>query len=217
MEGAAVPSRFARTIEVGGIKKIFEGASEAEVVQAENEFLKGVFAQATSQQEYTPAQPIVTDAAEVTRLAELELSFKRGDISAADYLAKSGALDTALEAAGIPSPRSQRFEKSWAEATDEFLQSAAGADWAGGEQNFQTIGEVISTMVDADGRPLIDQPSAATLEAAYLYMKEKNLVVENADASYQEAISRATSASEIAEIHQKYFPRDRGGSGVFSR
>ena len=123
-------------------------------------------------------------------------------------------MDTALEKAGIPSERSQRFEKSWEAATDEFLSSPAGANWVGGQQNFERIGEIIQSMTDENGRPLIDQPSAETIAAAWRHMQEKGLVARNPELDAENRIANATSASEIQDALDAYRPE---GGGYFRR
>ena len=90
---------------------------------------------------------------EAAEKAELELKFKRGEVSSDEYLAQSGAVKNYLEAQGVPldelrdrlqEDRHREYEGSWATATTEFLQS--GNDWPGGERNKQILGMKIQEL-----------------------------------------------------------------------
>ena len=78
---------------------------------------------------------------------ELEMKMKRGEITVQQYLNQSGelarAFDTlARERLGVDpnEVKAANFQKSWASAAEEFLDSEAGKDWPGGEANKEILG-----------------------------------------------------------------------------
>jgi hypothetical protein len=139
--------------------------------------------------------------------ADLELKFKRGDISTDEYLAQSGAIERHLAAQGISvdalrETTNKAYEGEWVNATNEFIRSPQGADWPGGEENKNTLGQIIQRM------GLIDSPSAQTLAVAYEYAKKEGLLVENPESKALEDISTATSHEAILEAAHR-------ASGIF--
>ena len=223
VEPSAAPRKFARSITVDGQKRIFESDSELELERSIGDYFRALQGATernpARQQQQTTEQPrnergqfVSTEDPVAT--AELELAFKRGDISASDYLQRSGAVADYLEKAGVPledlkasvaEKQSERFTQSWASATEEFLHSSAGADWPGGE-NMNIAGRLIQE------NNLTDKPSVETLVAVWNYMKENSLAVENADASYQRELQEAQSPEQINAVNHKFF-----GSGLFNR
>jgi hypothetical protein len=102
-----------------------------------------------------------------------------------------------MEKAGVPinelrqqiqEKTNQRYQKSWAEATEEFLQSSAGADWQGGAENLAIVGRLIQES------NLTEKPSLETLVACWEYMKENNLGKEN---------PAVTARNQAAETEQR--------------
>jgi len=200
VEPGTAPRKFAQTVEIGGVKRIFEGNSELEVAQQVNEFMRQTFAQpAATMQQNDPTRDErgrFVSAEEAVAKAELELKFKRGEIDTATYLAQSGAIESYLATQGIDPDAlrevsGQKFQNSWADATSTFLNSPEGADWPGGQENVKIAGQLL------EEHGLVDNPSAETLASVWKYMKENNLAVENSEVIAQQRIADAKSPEEI--------------------
>jgi hypothetical protein len=144
--------------------------------------------------------------------ANLELRFKRGEIGTAEYLEQSGAFVEAVEKLiGAPiedivetfqKTSSEKLVQSWETATREFFQTEEGKTWPGGEANKNKIGEVLQ-MDLGDGTTLADLPDKVqAMKAAYAYMQEQNLLVENTDLkkARDEKFAGAKSHAEIDEL-----------------
>jgi hypothetical protein len=187
-EGATeTDKRFSRTEVIGGKEFTFEAASELELERAVNNAFKVAYALQEPVAETVQTEPVV-DAAEAERVAaaqateraDLELKFKRGEITTADYLERSGAVDDYLAKKGVPidaikttieDTDNKNFEKSWADATEEFLRSAAGADWPGGENNKTMTGMKLAAMDLIDAKDKV-----AALAMAYADMKRTGML-----------------------------------------
>ena len=219
---APEPKGYVRVVIIDGRKTIVEADSELSLEKSVGDLYRAAMAQpATSTQQIEQPRNErgqFVSAEDAAATAELELQFKRGEISASDYLQKSGAVADYLAKQGIPlqdlraqvaEKQSERFTQDWASATEEFLHSPEGSDWIGGEENKNILGRLIAE------NQLIDQPSAATLAKVWNHMKENSLAVKNADASYQRDLQEAQSPSEIAAVNHKYF--GGSGSGLFNR
>jgi hypothetical protein len=216
-ELGTAPRGFARAVTIDGTKHVVEGATEIELEKA----VGVLYRAATTQQTEQPRNDLgrFVSAEDAAATADLELAFKRGDISASEYLQRSGAVADYLAKQGVPledlqeavaEQQGARLNSSWQEATETFLKSSAGSDWPGGQQNLEIAGRLIQE------NGLVDQPSAEALAAVWAAMKENGLAVENPDTAYQRELSEARSAEDITRVNDKYF---RGGSssGLFNR
>lgn len=147
---AAEAEKTVTRVEViNGREFTFEGANDAEVDQMIINAYRVVGAVVPPAEVAAPAatveQPKQKTAAEIeAERAELELKWKRGEISVNDYLQKSGAVETYLESQGIPvsglkaavaQTEAQRYTQSWADAGAQFLKIANAQYWPGGERN----------------------------------------------------------------------------------
>lgn len=228
-EPGTAPRTFGRVLNINGFEHTVEAPSEIELERRVNALLRETFESGNTPSGAAPARDANTGRfvsaedrgkadevrqAEILRQSEVELKFKRGELSTADYLARSGAIERHLESQGISveelrtstaEKQNQRFTQSWATATEEFLKSPAGADWPGGEANKVKLGQILQANPE-----LADQPSVETLSAVYEYMKENDLLVANEEVEKLRAISSATSAEEIRTAW-------RGGSSMFGR
>lgn len=201
-ERAAAPIRVTKSIVVDGKELLFEGADDAEVDHIMLEFMRG-----HTRPVETEVQPEVardergrfTSAEDAAAKAELELQFKRGDISTADYLDQSGAIDSYLENQGISiddvkKVSTQAYEQSWESATREFLERHAN-DWQGGEAALKAMGDTILSL------HLDNQPNVDSLEAAYRDLVRRNAVPENHELNAtRERHERIANASSVEEI-----------------
>lgn len=109
-----------------------------------------------------------SEALRVAAATELELKFKRGEVSAADYIAQSGVMDQYLASRGIDvkahqaeQQTNQTYEQSWAQATAAFKQTEDGKTAPYGEGFVKVIGEKLIEL------GLEDSPSVDSLQRAY--------------------------------------------------
>jgi hypothetical protein len=215
---ASSPQKYSQVVTIDGVKTVLESPTYEGLQQQVEALYRQVFSQPATQQQQrqTPARDTQGRfTAEQGRAdenlaerVELELAFKRGDINAAEYLERSGAISQYLQNQGISvqalkaateEREGAQFEKSWEQATREFVESAAGRDWVGGEEAKNLLGSII---VDELGA--VDQPSAQTLARAWQIMKERQIVPENPET----AIGEATSHEQIRELARR-------ASGIF--
>ncbi len=236
------PVGLTKSITVNGVRHVVEGKNEQELLANENAILHAAFSQpaaaaaavrqpaAAVEQprdaagRFVEAVPVVVD--EATKKA-LSLKLQLGQISVAEYLEQSGAVNEYLESQGVPLTELQtavkerqetRFTQDWVEAVEAFRNSAEGLDWPGSQENLLTIGRIIAknNLTDAEDK-------TAALIAAFNYMKENNLVADtpesraaNAKAEMEEKVKNATSMSELLEAvgYRENYMRS---SGVFGR
>ena len=179
------PLTFSRVEVIGGREFTFEGASEAELDHAVLNAYKIAFA--VQPTEATPVVPVVDPAIaaqaaadEAAAKIELELRFKRGEITAADYIEQSGAMSEYLAKQGVPveslkavieQNEATKDEQSWAAATEEFRNGSAGSDWPGGNKNLQLLGRELVTLNLVDAKDKV-----AALAQAFQSMKSSGIV-----------------------------------------
>ena len=182
---------FSRVETIGGKEFTFEADTELELERMVNNALKVAYSLQRSPELPEPdetATTIATNQAaaqkkaeeDVAARAELELQFRRGDITTADYIERSGAMADYLAKQGVPleslkevidlSQNAQETQ-SWADATEEFLNGPVGSDWPGGDKNLRLIGEklIVLGLVDATDK-------IAALAQAYEAMKQTGTI-----------------------------------------
>jgi hypothetical protein len=188
----ATSSGFSRIETIGGREFTFEAGSELELEQLINNAYKVAYAVQTPVQteEAAPVLDAATVAAaavvEADIKAALELKFKNGEISTADYLEQSGAIKDYLQRQGVPldalkaavdTNHDTQYKTSWEQATEQFKSSAAGSSWPGGDQNKNMIGLLIAQM------GLLDAPDkVSALSQAYEQMKTTGMIFPGDDA-----------------------------------
>jgi len=194
---------FTRTENIGGRDFTFEAATELELERMVNNAYKVAVNVQQPTVEGVREDPAAAAAAKaaaeqsIVDKAELELKFKRGEITADAYLEQSGAVKTYLEKQGVPldelkrsieDGRSRGFEQSWADATQDFLKSAAGRDWPGGDKNLNIIGLKLQELglVDAEDK-------VAALAQAYASMRQTGVIFP-----YEAPAAAAKTPGEIA-------------------
>lgn len=194
------PHTFARTVVIAGQKHVLEGASELEVTRKETELFRRVFAEPITKTEPTE-QPRNEGAEDAVAKAELELAFKRGDISVLEYLQQSGAIADYLAKQGVPleklkaqvsSKQDEQFERSYKDATQTFI--ARHPEWQGGDKNRETLGRIILEQNLDHSDPL------KALEQAYDHAKKNGLLVANPGVELNKRIANAKTPAEIREI-----------------
>jgi hypothetical protein len=197
----AQPTRFAKRVLVdGGQTKIFEGNSELELERAIGDYFRSL--EASKEEESATAQRTAAatpTAEEIAAKVELELKFKRGEITTEQYLNESGAVGNYLREQGIDleslrSTTDQHFEQSWADATDEFLNSPEGSAWPGGP-NLKVMGDLLAAnnLESADDK-------VGALKACFQFMKEHEMVQENPELVRNQRLAEARSSDEVREI-----------------
>jgi len=195
-------AQFTKSVTVNGKTLEFSGATELDAERALGNYLRGQIAShedgsATTRQEATT----VTESAEqAAAKVELELKFKRGEISARDFIEQSGAVDEYLESRGVnieslQTVSNQHFEQSWAAATKEFLNGPYGSDWPGGDQNREILGMTLQRLGLEDA-----ENKTEALAQAYESMKERGEVQENKELTMRSKLEEATSSDQIREI-----------------
>jgi hypothetical protein len=168
---------------------------------------------------------------DVVRKAELELAFKRGELDTATYLRESGALAEALQQAGfdLEAAARQQLASGWEDAVARWLQSDAGRDWPGNEQNLRVIGLEIEALglVDAEDKlAALTQAWAAMKKAGTVFSTaptEEQLLRETDGMTPQQILEafKEAHAGDPDAANQGFISTFRGGriggSGIFGR
>ena len=146
----AAPKRFGKAITVEGQKRFFEADSELEVERQIGDYFRETLAARESiparRQQQPTEQPrdaagrFTSDQEDLVAKADLDLRFKRGEISPAEYIEQTGAVDEYLSKQGVSmdalrEATGRQFHQSWEQATQEFMQNSTGRTWPGGEEN----------------------------------------------------------------------------------
>jgi hypothetical protein len=211
------PKAHAKTVTIAGKTHVFEAATEAEADAQLLAFFRQNFGnQPTEQPAERPRDSDTgrfvarNDEPDPVAASEIELRFRRGEISTEDYLAQSGAIERHLEANGVSiealqAATAERTTASWQSATEEFLKTS---DWPGGEINLQRMSEVLKNM------GATDYPNVENLKSAYEYMKANGLIAENPELAARERIASATTPEELRAAAQAAQGRS---SSMFNR
>ena len=207
---AAAPKLLTRTENIGGVDIDFTGASDAEIDRAVANAYKVAFAFRPSENTQQPpavdpaiAQKAAEDAAaaKAAANADLELRFKRGELSASQYLEQSGAVSDYLAKQGIPvealreqieQSRGNKEIQSWEAATEEFKRTI-GADWPGGNRNREILGYKLAEL------GLTDAPDkVAALGQAFAAMKASKMIFN--DDGTQPTVTPAAVVTPVAAV-----------------
>jgi hypothetical protein len=168
--------RLAKTITVNGNSYTVEGSTELELAQSESRLFKELLSpEATQRTEqsrdsqtgrYVPAEPAQTPE-EIARVAELRMAMVRGDLSPEEFLVQSGSYERYSQRR-----ENEKVFTGWKSATDEFLHSTEGADWPGGQDMLNRMGEKLLSL-GYDGNP-----SAESLVRAWEIIKAEDYETE---------------------------------------
>jgi hypothetical protein len=209
-DAAVVTGVFKRTETIGGREFLFEAESELELERQVNNALRVAYALQPTEPEHqeqvvTVDPAVAAKAAEeqAAAKAELELQYKRGEITTADYLEKSGAVDDYLAKKGIPLDSLKAavdrnvndvFEQSWADATQEFLNGPVGAGWPGGEKNRELLGMQLAAMnlIEATDK-------VAALGQAFAAMRTKGMIFASESAVVSQTAEQIAAAKIVAD------------------
>jgi hypothetical protein len=226
-----VPKAFAKTITIGGVKHVIEAENEQVLLAKENAILHAAFAQPAAAVSEPLRDPNTGKfvAATETRLTEeqqqraltaveLETKFKRGELSAKDYIAQSGAMEEFLADRGVPLATLQqmageKFTQGWAQATELFKQRHP--EFPRTDSNRDLLGRLIAE------NNLIDSDPLEALEAAYKFATDKGLLGEDpatvSRKNYEAELAEAETPSQVEEINHKYFGGRTNGTMLFNR
>lgn len=178
---AAANKTVSRTENIGGKDITFSGASEAEVSQQILAAYRTAYALKEEPKTQTPtpeeiAAKKVEEDQRAAALAELDLKFKRGEISVKEYMEKSGAMDSALEdylakqglsteqiKEAVESRQVEDEVKTWNDAAARFI---AETDWPGGAQNEKILQMYLSKLDIPEGADKVQ-----VLKDAYVQLK----------------------------------------------
>jgi hypothetical protein len=163
------PVIVTKTEVIGGKTFTFTGTDAADVANQITNAYRVAEAVATSTTQARSEQQAILDK------AEAELALRRGEITAAEFLERTNAIETYLLERGfdLNAASAKQYEQSWAEATEAFLQSEAGADWPGGARNLNAIGLQIQALGLTEAKDKV-----AALTQAYAEMKSKGMVFD---------------------------------------
>lgn len=161
------------TITLGGHELTFTGSMKDVEAAAENARI--VFEATQPEPGEVAAREKTPDeiGRQVVERAEAELALRRGEITAAEYLEKTNAVQEFLAERGfdLDQAAGEQYERSWAEATQEFLNGPLGSDWPGGPKNLNIIGMKLQELGLTEATDKV-----AALGAAFEQMKKDGLV-----------------------------------------
>lgn len=205
---------FKQTEVINGREFIFEAPTELELERMIANAYRVASAVKETTEEPKPAAVDPNQAAldkaaaeaEATAKTELELKFRRGEISASEYIEQSGAVKNYLEKQGLPlealkasveENANRKYEQSWADAVEEF-KKGPGSDWPGGENNQEIMGLQIQALglLEAEDK-------VAALAQVYEHMKSRDMVVPpkvsvSTDTSVADAAAAKAAADKVA-------------------
>ena len=210
---AADTKEFTRTETIGGRDFEFAASSELELERMVNIALRTAYGIQTTDQAAAvgiAVDPAVAAAAaakaeEQKALArvDLETRFKRGEVSAKDYIEQSGAMDEYLTSRGlsveslkaaVDQNQNNQFAQSWEEAAEFFRVHTA--DWPGGDANKHILGLQVAALglVDAEDK-------VGALARAFQEMKNSGIIVAHTEtATDPAATAAATAVAEAARV-----------------
>jgi hypothetical protein len=197
-------AKLARSVLINGRETLVSADSPLELERKVGDAYR--CAQAACEEELETTQQTIAaepTAEEIQAAVDLELKFKRGEISASQYIEQSGAVKDYLEDQGIAmtdlqevaqQKQGERLQQSWSSAVEEFLNSPEGSAWPGGP-NLQVIQNLLSAnhLEDAEDK-------VGALKACFAYMTENGMVQENKELTTRTRLEDATSVDEIREI-----------------
>lgn len=190
------PRTLSRALTINGTTYTIEGADEKELLDAE----LSLHRQLQQEQEqvardergrFVSQQQAATESA---RNAELELAFKRGQISTDEYLSQSGAIERHLAELGIDvaslrEVSGRGFQQRWSDAAESFR--ASHPEWQGGEAAKNALGQKLIAM------GLVDEPSVESLNAAYEALQREGGLPDNPEIAVSQKIGEAKSFQDI--------------------
>lgn len=176
----ATPQTFTREEEIGGIRMKFEASSELELDKriGEAHQVAHVLRDESAKEELPAVDPRI-------QYTLLENQFRCGAISADEFLRATHQDPESV------AQKEAAFTRDWKDASAAWLNSEAGSDWPGGENNVQLMGLVLQQL------DLVDSADKQTaLSQAYAEMRRRGLIFPGA-ASAGNAFSSARTFEEV--------------------
>jgi hypothetical protein len=220
---ASATREFTKSVEIGGREFTFTASNEAEMAalisnaQLVAENVTAPVRDENGRFVARNGEPVDDGGAEAARQTELELKFRRGELSIKEYLAESGAVGSYLEDAGVSmedlrASAQQRdaaiYEQDWQTATAAFL-AGPGAEWPGGNANKTNLQNALVALdlMDADDK-------VGALVKAYEYMKENNALIpyEQTTSAVSAAISKELETASPEQLLQIWKDQYAGGN-----
>lgn len=217
----AAPKKFGKVLMINGEKHVLEADSPENLARAEADFYQEIFGKksdsntnsateqprdAASGRFVSPQQQQSADAQRAAALTDLELRFKRGEISASDYIRQSGAVDEYLASQGVSmdtlksvveQKAGETYVKSWQDSVSAFRQSHPEWNAYASDENTKIIGQILET------NNLADAPDKTeALEAALNFALEHKLLTKTPEAALSERISGITDKYELQRVLQ---------------
>ncbi len=199
---------------IGGTEFTFTGTA-LEVEQQIGNAYK--IAEAVKLAEPQPVTPRSVRAAQAKTQAEIErdicdrteldLQFRRGQLTTAEYLNRTNAIGEFLESKGfdVEAAANNQTELAWQQAVETFLHDTPeGQSWKGGQKNLAIIGNLAIShgLVDAADK-------VAALRTLAAEMREKGLEF---DGDYTaEQVNEMTDSATPQEIVQAWKEAQQGG------
>jgi hypothetical protein len=210
-DAAAGTGTVSRVVNVGGGKRLFTASSVPELERNIAEAIQtweasGGDANAGTQRSTVQARDPKTgqfiDPTNPAVIADLRARLVRGEITSEEFIAaQPQLLDSVMKERYNIDPekvQGERFTNGWADATEKFLNSEAGADWPGGDANKKIIGLKLAELglIDAEDK-------VAALTTAYNELKIKGGLVENPALTTQREIGEATDFESLRQAAWK--------------
>jgi hypothetical protein len=193
VENTAAPTKVSKVVTLNGVAHSLIADDEAGLLRQESDlYRQAMQPAATTQQTEQPrnergqftATEQVTDEQKA-----LQLQFQLGQIDIETYLDKSGAIEKHIERR-----ETETRTSGWESATQDFLNSAEGASWPGGNEALTRIGQIIeaSGLVDTNDK-------LEALKQAYAAMQQEDdeITAQHQDAETQTRVAGANSVEEI--------------------
>jgi hypothetical protein len=231
-KAAVAPREFKKTETIAGRKFEFVGDS-AESIERQLRSARSVAEAFAADEAATPRGARYAAAArnaeqDALDKVDADMKLRRGEITTAEYLERTHAIEDALEARGvnIDAVAAAQSHASWSEAS-EIFRNTVGADWPGGEKNRQILGDKLAAMglVDAEDK-------VAAMAQAWAAMKSTGTLFEGdvsreqaeqmtAKMSPQEILeqwkaAQASTTGDASEANNEFIRIHNGGSGIFN-
>jgi hypothetical protein len=206
---------YTRTVNIGG--KDFDFTStDPDLLEHQILSAQAVVAELTNPANQTHHEQ--TSAERAADSAMLQLKMQRGEISLKEYLERSDAVKDYLANQGISidtlrenaqKQEGEAYQKSWAQATETFL-NGPGASWPRGNRNLAQMQTAVLALGLQDAEDKVD-----ALLRAYEYLKQNDMLFER-DTTPTDVIDSLKSASpqEILEAWKQAQPGAGMGDGT---
>ena len=211
------PKKFTRAETIGGQEMKFEADSQ---VGLERQIQQAWKVAAETRPAVQPAAPRRLTQTEIDQRnfdnAEAEMMLKRGEITTAEFLERTNAINDYLASQGfdLQAAASAQNQQSWAAATEIFLRDTAeGHSWKGGQKNLELAANLLQSHGLTDA-----QEKVAALQTIAREMREKGLEFDS-DVSQEQMIEATKNASpqELLEAFKTAHPDAESANEAFIR